>query len=120
MSDYEKHHVLFPKRLWVAQKTTGLLRSVPELIPEVDTGHHRNLHRAVSFVPIIGRDMVNLMVKEFYPVRNDPLATLDNLSQATRAAMEHRNTSGLDYRAGQLFILSLSMQLPFIEDGLYE
>ena len=120
MEHPNKHHVLFPRALWTASVETRKLRQVKELIPVIGIVAHRGLHREVEIVPTPDYHMVNRIVREFYPVRNDTLGTIDNLIQAVGMSFEEPRCSNIAKGLGSVLMASLEAQKLHIQAGFEE
>ena len=116
--EVNKHHVLFPRYIFTSSPDLKKLRGTKELIVPIAVGEHKLLHREIEQVPAPDHHMVKRIAKEFYPERNDPIATIRNLEHAVDLAMTNRYTSDLAVRLGLLIMSSLEAQIPFIERGL--
>ena len=64
--------------------------------------------------------MVNRIVREFYPVRNDTLGTIDNLIQAVRLSFEEPRCSDIAKGLGSVLMASLEAQKVHIQLGFEE
>jgi len=114
----EKHHVLYPKRIWRANKETQDIRSNTWLLPALDSDVHNDLHREVAAVPTPPFNMARFILKEFVPIKDDYVATVHSLMGTIEEAIHHPRVRTIEYQLGDLIIHSLEAQLPYIKEGL--
>ena len=115
---HNKHHILFNRFLWESSADLKRLRTTKELIVPLRITPHKSLHRAIEQVVVPDYHMVKRINKEFYPVKNDPLGTLDNLVQAVDMSLESTYASYTAISVGKLMMNGLMLQRPFIEDAV--
>lgn len=113
----DRHHLLFSDRRWSSDDQALALRSDHTLIPRLDRGVHEALHRECAEVPLLGH-LALMYVNDSFVGDNNPLKSLDNLSQAIEASAQRPNMHLIDRELAYLAAYSLQMQKPFIREGL--
>lgn len=83
----------------------------------MDSEVHRELHREVPLVPLLGYYGVMAVEREFSKGR-DYLGTVDNLMSALDKTSHNERLSRIERSLSSLALESVEMQRPFIEDGL--
>lgn len=114
----ERHHIIYTEKVQNATKETKALRCARWLIPRIEHDPHAEIHKAVSIVPVLDYHMARRVLKEFYQVPNDYMATMDNLLFAVEEAMHNPKAGEIERGLGKLFIASIELQKPFIKEGL--
>lgn len=114
----QEHHILFPKRLWMAQNPTRELRQNRWLKPRLDPETHNQLHRNVGIVAVYGYLMAERVNREFFPDFNNYVSSLDELCFAIQRAMNSPTMGELDRRVGALAIECIQEQRPYVKHGL--
>jgi hypothetical protein len=118
MAAGEKHHIIFTRETQSSQKATKTLRASRWLIPYIEHDPHKELHRAVATVPVLDHFMAERVLANFSPVRNDYLATMDELMFCIEDAMQHPRVKVIERGIGELAIAAIDLQKPFIKEGL--
>lgn len=114
----ERHHILYSRTHWEATPDGKLLRRQHMLIPRLEPSIHKLVHDEVSIVPILDRHTMRTTARNFYPVRNDTLASLDNLMLAIEEASQNPKLGQVEKALAQLCIWGLEAQKPLIAEGL--
>lgn len=109
-----RHHLLFPRAHWETSPDGILLRRQHSLIPHLEPGVHRLLHEEVGIVPVLDRFTMRRTARNFQPVRDDNLASLDNLMFAIEEASQSPKLGQIEKALAQLAIWSLEAQKPYI------
>ena len=112
------HHLLFNRKMWKAQETTKTLRENRWLKPPLDTDYHNELHKEVPFVPVPSYTMAERIQKNFVPVLHDYIGSMDNLIKAVEITANHPKAHLLERELGELMLVSLLGQRPFVIEGL--
>lgn len=120
MAAGEKHHILFTRETQCSQKATKALRVSRWLIPLIEHDPHKDLHRAIATVPVMDHFMAERVLANFSPVRNNYLATMDDLMFCIEDAMQHPRVNIIERGIGELVIAAIDMQKPYIKEGLIE
>jgi len=79
---------------------------------------HQELHKAVEFVPMLGRSTLALIARDFRPVRGDHLKTIDELLFEIEDKRMNPKVGRVERTIGELAIFSIEQQLPFIREGI--
>lgn len=115
-----KHHVLFYKAQHRAMEDTKVLCENKWLKPRIDTDVHTILHNEVVMVPVPDMHMAQRVRRDFEPVPGDYLASIDAYCFAIQEAQRCAKAGELERRIGDLVIMAVQMQKPFINEGLIE
>ena len=112
----ERHHGAFDRISWSARKEARALRNDPHNIYWMEHDPHRELHDAVPFVPVLGWQALQIVLREYYPA-TDPGKNLDHLIKAIEIAKQHPRACELERTMADLAISAFDMQRPFILDN---
>lgn len=107
---WDRHHVLFQRKVYQRDHSGNILRSDPSLIVPMEKMIHRELHKDRELwdgVPILGRSAMRL-VKDVYEPQSNHLRSIERLLVALNKT---------DDPAKELAIHAIETQLPYIEDG---
>lgn len=112
----DRHHVLFPKRLYNTYQDSMKLRQNPSLIIEMDRDAHEELHRNVPLVPILGQHALE-QVRAFYVPDDseDPIRHIEALQRAIEHSKRHPRTHHLEKIMADLTLHALDIQKPYID-----
>ena len=113
-----KHHVLFSRRTQESQEPTKCLRRNYWLMPPMEDEPHVALHQAISTVPVLDPHTAMRVHKTFEPVHEDYIATVYKLVRTIDEAIRHPRCTDLERGLGNLAMMALEMQVPFIKEGL--
>ena len=114
MEILNKHHVLFPRKMWDSQDPTKRLRQNPMLrVPIDDT----ELHASGLFVPVPPYAMAERIERLFVPVLSDYIGSLENFARAVEQSVRV-NSNCLERHLGDLIVASVLSQRPYIADQL--
>jgi hypothetical protein len=112
------HHVLFEKSLWRSNEPLKKLRASPGLKPGLDSDIHNSLHAACGFVPAFNYVFASQVFTRFIDRPNNPNIAVENLLFAIDDVVHNRRLKQVEKQVGELAIISIEMQRPFIKDGL--
>lgn len=113
-----QHHILFPQKLWDAQKPTRQLRRTHELIPLIHREPHEALHRNLGIVAVPSFAMAEQIASKFHEVKDDPLRSTDNLMFAIEDVRNSHRTSSIERQLANLMLLGIDQQRMYIIEGL--
>lgn len=113
-----RHHILFPRKLHDAHPDTKSLRREQLLIPNLAIIGHTALHREVAIVPPLDRFTAGRVLRDFYPVRDNHVKTMEELMRSIEEAMKHPKSQELERMNAQVAIHGIEMQIPFIREYL--
>ncbi len=112
-----RHHILHYKEYWRACKDNSKLMQSMGLIALMDVDTHRELHRACPAPPPLDVFMAQRALKLYQPHSN-PLQGIDNFRFAVEQAIRHPRSHDLERQNAMLAIEAVTLQLPFIREGL--
>ena len=118
MAEWNRHHIHFPQRVHEAQIHTKKIRENTWLMPLIRYDVHQELHRSISMVPPLDRFTASYVYKDFIPVRDNFLKSIDALLFSTKAGLAHPKTTELEKRNGENYMFAIEQQIPFIKDGI--
>lgn len=87
------------------------------LIALLDVDTHRELHKACPAPPPLDVFMAQRTLKLYEPDSN-PLQGIDNFRFAVEQAMRHPRSHDIEHQTAMLAIEAVTLQLPFIREGL--
>jgi hypothetical protein len=114
----EAHHVLFPRRWWTIYEPYQRTRETGLLIPKIDAITHNALHRTVTIVPVPDFQTMSRVSKDFIPVRDDPISSVEALRDSFDRVTQLDGTNTLQRNLAGLTMNALDLQIKFISDGL--
>ena len=118
-----KHHPFFDGPIWDAVRhkhNTSVNRRIRREIGRtilMDTDAHKALHNKVSFVPLPGRHFLHRLEEKFVD-DVDPVKRMGNILVAAEHALIHPQMTYIEHDTAELMIEALSLQLPFIREGV--
>lgn len=113
-----KHHVLFTRRTQESMETTKCLRRNYWLMPPLDDQPHKELHRDISTVPLLDQHTAMRVHREFTPVEDDYIATMWSLIRTIDRAIKHPKASEIEQGLGNLAMIAIERQIPYVREGL--
>ena len=114
----ERHHPLFNRFAWTANKDLQALREDKRLIVPLEHDTHTELHRAVSHVPPLSYHMARHVLRTYSEYEADSyLRNVENLQRSIEEAMKHPRADRLERSVGALAVHALDLQRPFIDDS---
>lgn len=114
----EAHHVLFPRKWWTLYEPYQRTRETGLLIPKIDAITHNALHRTVTVVPVPDFQTMSRVAKDFIPLRDDPIGSVEALRDSFDRVTQYEGTNSLQRNLAGLTMNALDLQLKFIMDGL--
>ena len=115
----ERHHTLFNRFAWTANKNLEALREDKRLIVPLDPDTHREVHESVSHVPPLSYHMARHVLREFTEYEADTyLHNVENLQRSIEHAKSHPRADRIERGVAELAIHSLDIQKPFIDESL--
>lgn len=112
-----RHHILHYEKYWDANKDNHKLRQSMGMIALMDYDVHADLHRQCPGVPPLDIFMAQRVNKLYVPHPN-PLQGIDNIRYAIEEAMRNPNAHELERQVAMLAIEAVTVQAPFIREGL--
>lgn len=113
-----RHHILFPRKLHESHPDTRSLRREQLLIPNLQIIGHTALHGAVGIVPPLDRFTAGRVRRDFYPVRDNHVASMEELMRAIDIASKHPKTQEVERMNAQVAIFAIEQQIPFVREFL--
>lgn len=113
-----RHHILFPRKLHDAHPDTKALRREQLLIPNLQIIGHTALHREVAIVPPLDRFTAGRVLRDFYPVRDNHVATMEELMKSIEIASQHPKACSIEKENAQVAIHAIELQIPFVREYL--
>jgi hypothetical protein len=111
------HHILHHAQEWSLRPEARQLRETHELkVFPIDLSDHQLIHKECPPIPLLGFYALKRTLNEFYPVRNDTMATMDNLMSAIEVAGNNPRAHRIEKELAQLVVWSIDLQRPFIAD----
>ena len=121
--DFEFHHVLFHNKAWNSNPDAARLRNNHGILIPMYVGPHDELHNVVHYVPLLDSYHAYEVDKQFdRSIQSDPLGNIQRLLEAMRYVLDtdqYVRNNDISRGVGELAILAVQIQIPFIEDGLY-
>jgi len=119
MSRVEKHHVLFPNKLWTQYDSGKILRTSPGLIVPLYHGGHEQIHKRLEQVPLLDSYTLDKVARDFEPIIDKPILSIYALQRAiTEATQFNSRSSKIARSLGQVVCDALDMQIPIIREGI--
>jgi len=118
MNKVEKHHVLYPSRIWGTFESSRRLRQTPELIVPMFKTAHTHLHDVLEQVPLPDTYMLDYISKNYEPVKDNPIKSIFALQNILHEATYEMRTSEIGRLVGEVAIRALNMQVPIIQQGI--
>lgn len=116
----DRHHILFDRVAWTQRPESKVLRRSESLIVTLDRDTHNELHKHCPSIPALGFYALQRVNRDFEPVYNDKLASVDNLMLAIEESAKHPKTHEIERRLAGLAVWALDLQRPFIVESRYE
>lgn len=114
----EAHHALYPRKWWTLYEPYQRTRETGLLIPRIDAITHNALHRTVTVVPVPDFQTMSRVAKDFIPVRDDPISSIEALRDSFDRVTSQPDTNSLQRNLAGLTMNALDLQLKFVMDGL--
>ena len=119
MSKIEKHHVLYPNRLWGAFDSGRKLRQTPELIVPLYHGAHQRIHAHLDQVPIPDTFTLDRVLRDYRPIQDNPVYSIYALQKSIHEAVNfNARASKVAREVGMIACEALEMQVATIKEGL--
>ena len=112
-----RHHILHYDRYWCADRNNQKIRQSLGMIALMETDAHDALHDACPAPPPLDVHMSQRTSRLYVPHPN-PLIAVDNFRFAVEQAMRHPRTMDIERQVAMLTIEAVTLQLPFLRDGL--
>lgn len=113
-----RHHILFPRKLHDAHPDTKALRREQLLIPNIAIIGHTALHREVAIVPPLDRFTAGRVLRDFYPVRDNHVKSMEELMRSIESAMKHPKSQELERMNAAVAVHAIEAQIPFVREYL--
>lgn len=113
-----RHHILFPRKLHDAHPDTKELRRHQLLIPNIAILGHTALHSEVALVPPLDRFTAGRVLRDFYPVRDNHIQSMEELMRAIEGAMKHPKAQEIERMNAAVAVHAIEAQIPFIKEYL--
>ena len=115
----ERHHCLYNRFAWTANKDLENLREDRRLIVPLHPDTHRELHQDVSHVPPISYHMARHVLREFAEYEPDTyLHNVENLQWSIEHATKHPRADRIEHEVGELAIYALELQKVYVDESL--
>ena len=118
MNNIDRHHILFPNRLWNQYDSSKKLRETPELIIPMYRNYHNQIHNELEQIPLLDTHMLDFIRSNYKSVRNRPIESIYALQTVIHEASYGLRTSLIAQKMGELVVRSLEIQLPMIKKGI--
>ena len=118
--EYNRHHILFPRKLHDANQDTKVIRRNPWLIPKIAVVGHMALHDEVTTVPPLDRFSAQRVNRAFVPIRGNHILSIEALMFAIDEAIQHPKVRAIEIENAQVAIHALELQIPFIKEFLIQ
>ena len=118
MNKVEKHHILYPNRIWTAFDSGRRLRQTPELIVPMYKTAHTHLHAVLEQVPLPDTYMLDYIVKNYEPVHDNFIKSIYALQNILHEATNEMRVSDIARMTGEIAVRALEIQIPIIKQGL--
>jgi hypothetical protein len=115
-----RHHILFPRRLHDAHPDTKELRRNHLLIPNMAVLGHAALHNEIAIVPPLDRFTAGRVLRDFYPVRDNHIKTIEEFMRSIEEATRHPKAREVEILNAQVAIHAIEMQIPYIREYLIQ
>ena len=114
----ERHHVLFNRYAYTANKDLEALREDRRLIVPLEHDVHQTLHREISHVPPLSYHMARHVLRAYSEFEADTyLHNVENLQRSIEEAMKHPRADRIERGVGALAVHALDIQKPFLDDS---
>lgn len=113
----DRHHILFPRRLYESGDTSRRLRNTNSLIPKIDRELHEEIHREVAIVPILAHHALARTVRMFYPSGNT-LEDISRLQIAMEDSVDHIKATKTEKTLAELACYELAVQRHMLRGNL--
>jgi len=119
MSKVEKHHILYPNRLWTQFESGKLLRTSPALIVPIYHGGHEQIHKRLEQVPVLDTYTLDQVARDYEPVVDKPIFSIYALQRAiTEATQFNPKASRVARALGEVVCDALDIQIPIIKQSI--
>jgi hypothetical protein len=108
------HHILYTRKLWESHQSTRDLRRNKVLIPTIEPVIHALIHNEVAIVPVLDHNTAPRVERDFIPVGGDTVRSVERLMWVIDKQRMHHKAGELERSMGELTILALEMQLPYL------
>lgn len=88
------------------------------MIPNIAIIGHTALHSEVTIVPPLDRFTAGRVLRDFYPVRDQHVKTMEELMRSIEGAIKHPKTNDLERMNAQVAVHAIEMQIPFVKEYL--
>lgn len=105
----DKHHIIFPRRLWSVYDESKKLRTNSLLIPTMERSEHEELHTHAPEIPLLGYTALRRTLIAFNnTTAHSTFQAVDNLKFAIESGV--RNQGYVQRELGELAIYCLDIQ----------
>lgn len=116
----DRDHLLFYRTYWEACGDGRTLRRNRWLIPPLDREIHEAKHGEVAFVPMLGRFVLQRVVRDFKPEQGDYVGSLDGLINTIETAQRDNRLPHDERQYAAFTIDALARTRPFVVEGLVQ
>lgn len=109
----EDHHLLFDRVSWESRKESRWLRRNTSLIIPLEHDTHKELHKAVPAVPLLGYHALYRTMRD-YERGDGYIESLENLQRVIEEAGRSSKAHYIERQIGELAIHVIDLQKPFI------
>jgi len=117
----EKHHILFPRKLWNMYESGHKLRTNNGLIVPLNHAAHLIIHGELEQVPLMDTYTLDRVVKLYIPrydsglnTSTDYIGNIRRLQDTVEEAIDHPRTSKIARSVGLTAIEALDFQINVI------
>ena len=111
-----RHHLMFPRRLWTSNNELKGLRDNPDHIIMMPVEDHADLHRDISYVPAlslhIARRALDTLSDFKRPVT--PLDRISRLQDAIERSCDDERVDLIEYQVAQVAMQALEYQKDYM------
>jgi hypothetical protein len=115
--EVNRHHIAHYDSYWCANQHNMMIRQSLGMIALMAVDPHNALHRDCPAPPPLDPYTAQ-RVSGLYVPHPNPLVGIDNFRFAVEKAIRHRKTKDIEKQIGLLTIEAVTLQLPYIRDGL--
>lgn len=117
LMEVNKHHILHYGEYWIANKNNRKIRQSLGMMALMEINAHRALHAACPAPPPLDPFTAQRTARLYVPHPN-PLIGVDNFRFAVEQAIRQPRTHDIESQTAMLAIEAVTLQLPFIREGL--
>lgn len=111
-----RHHLLYPRRLWTSNNELKALRDNPDHIIMMPVEDHADLHRDISYVPALSLHIAKRALDTLSDFKRPvtPLDRISRLQDAIERSCDDERVDLIEYQVTHIAIQALEMQKEFL------